>query len=292
MGRARERALCSFVAAQGPGLDGGSACAKVEALMASPQLQLYSLFLSPWSERARWVLEHHGLRYRKIEHIPFLGERRLRRVLGNPAGRVTVPVLVADGQVLKDSWEIALYADRVGHGVPLIGDAQADVRRWHDLAEHAMSAGRALVISRSIASDEALDETVVAPRFVRPLLRPIGRYAMRWFARKYALDLDTARATAAAQPMHEALDQLRRELAGSEYLLGRFSYADIIAASLLQGVSPVSDRYLRIGPGTRRAWTQTELAARHADLIAWRDRLYEKHRRARPESTTAAGAAA
>lgn len=258
--------------------------------MASPQLQLYSLFLSPWSERARWALEHHGLPYRKIEHIPFLGEGRLRRVLGNPTGRVTVPVLIADGQLLKDSWEIALYADRVGHGTPLIGDSQAEVRRWHDLAERAMSAGRAITISRSLASEEALDETVAAPRFIRPLLRPIGRYAMRWFARKYDLDLDPARAAAAAQPVRDALEQLRRELGGSEYLLRRFSYADIIAASLLQGISPVSDRYLRIGPGTRRAWTQAELAESYADLFAWRDRLYEKHRRAQPQP--AAGAAA
>src|SRR4051812_26862166 len=188
--------------------------------MASPPLQLYSLFLSPWSERARWVLEHHGLPYRKVEHVPFLGERRLRRVLGNPAGRVTVPVLIADGQVLKDSWEIALYADRVGRGAPLIGDALAQVRRWHDLAEHAMSAGRSLTIARSLASDQALEETVAAPRFVRPLLRPIARYAMRWFARKYALELDPERAAAAAQPVRDALDQLRRELGGAEYLLG------------------------------------------------------------------------
>ena len=259
--------------------------------MASPPLQRYALFLSPWSERARWVLEHHGLPYRRIEHVPFLGERRLRRVLGDPSGRVTVPVLIADGQVLRDSWEIALYADRVGHGVPLIGAAQTDVRRWHDLTESAMSAGRALTISRSLASEQALDEALAAPRLLRPLLRPIGRYAMHWFARKYSLDLDPARAAAHAQPVREALDQLRLELGGSEYLLGRFSYADIIAASLLQGVSPVSDRFLRIGPGTRRAWTQTELAASYSDLIAWRDRLYDKHRR-QPQPETAAGAAA
>jgi glutathione S-transferase len=259
--------------------------------MASPQLQLYSLFLSPWSERARWVLEHHGLPYRKIEHTPFLGERRLRRVLGNPSGRVTVPVLIADGQVLKDSWEIALYADRVGHGAPLIGDAQADVRRWHDLAEHALSAGRSLTIARTLASDPALDETVGAPRLLRPLVRPIGRYVLRWFGRKYALELDPARAVAVAQPARQALDQLRRELNGADYLLGRFSYADIIAASLLQGVSPVSDRYLRLSPGIRGAWTQAEVAASYSDLIAWRDRLYERHRR-RPQVAAAPGAAA
>ena len=258
--------------------------------MASPHLQLYSLHLSPWSERARWVLEHHALAYRKIEHIPFLGERRLRRVLGNPAGSATVPVLIADGQLLKDSWEIALYAERVGHGAPLIGDAQAEVRRWHDLAERAMAAGRALTIARTLASDEALEETVAAPRFVRPLLRPVGRHALRWFARKYQLDLEPARAAAAAQPVRDALDQLRRELGGAQYLLGRFSYADIIAASLLQGVSPVSDRYLRLGPATRRVWTQTELATSYADLIAWRDRLYDQHRRARPEPAASAEA--
>jgi glutathione S-transferase len=259
--------------------------------MTSPQLQLYSLFLSPWSERARWVLQHHGLPYRKIEHIPFLGERRLRRAVGNPKGRVTVPVLIADGQVLKDSWEIALYAERVGHGAPLIGDAQAQVRRWHDVAEQALSAGRSLITARVLASDQALDETVAAPRFLRSLLRPVGRSVMRWFARKYGLELDLARAAAAAQPVREALDQLRRELGGSEYLLGRFSYADIIAASILQGVSPVSDRYLRLGPGTRDVWTHTELASSYADLIAWRDRLYERHRRP-PQAAAAPGAAA
>jgi hypothetical protein len=49
-------------------------------------------------------------------------------------------------------------------------------------------------------------------------------------------------------------------------------------ATLLQGIAPVSDHFLKIGPATRAAWTQPELSAEYADLVAWRDRLYESRR--------------
>jgi len=43
--------------------------------------------------------------------------------------------------------------------------------------------------------------------------------------------------------MRSALETPRAALAkSSPYLLGRFSYADIVMAILLQGVSPVDDR--------------------------------------------------
>jgi glutathione S-transferase len=229
------------------------------------------------------MLNHHGLAFRKIEHIPFLGERRLRKVLGQPEGRVTVPVLIADGRTLANSWDIALYAERVGRGARLIPEElEADVRRWHDLAERSMSAGRALTIARLLASDAALEEALppAAPRLLRRLLRPVARQVTRWFARKYELDLAGAASAQAAQ--REALDALRTALVRSEYVLGRFSYADIIAASLLQGVVPVAERYLRLGPATREAWTNPELAAAYPDLVAWRDRLYQRHRRESP----------
>jgi glutathione S-transferase len=227
------------------------------------------------------VLDHHGLPFHKIEHIPFLGERRLRKVLGNPAGRVTVPVLIADGQTLADSWEIALYADRVGQGSQLIpAELAADVRRWHDLAERSMSAGRALTIASLLANDAALEEMLppATPRLARRLLRPVARRTTRWFVSKYNLDLA---GTAQAQGvLRESLAALRSTLVRSDYVLGSFSYADIIAASQLQGVVPVADQYLRLGSATRTAWTQPDLAAAFSDLVAWRDRLYQRHRRA------------
>ena len=39
---------------------------------------LYGLSLSPWTERARWALDHHGVAYDYHEHVPMLGEVLLR----------------------------------------------------------------------------------------------------------------------------------------------------------------------------------------------------------------------
>jgi glutathione S-transferase len=99
---------------------------------------------------------------------------------------------------------------------------------------------------------------------------------MRWFARKYELDIENAEPAKAA--MIEQLDELRSALAHADYISSTFSFADIIMATLLQGVAPVADRYVPLGQATRQVFTQPDLAARYGDLIAWRDCLYERHR--------------
>lgn len=257
--------------------------------MSQAPLRLVSLHISPWSERARWVLDHHELEYELIEHVPFLGERRLRRIVGSRSARATVPVLLAPGETLTESWDIALYADRQGRGEPLVLPKLEQVKAYVELADRAMAAGRALVSAALLASPEALEETLPreVPRWARPLLRPVARHGAAWFARKYALDL-TAMAEHTAV-LRGTLERLRAALAqSSPYLLGSFSYADIVMASLLQGVSPVSGDHIRLGPATRRVWTRPELAHDFSDLVAWRDALYAKHRRAAKRASAAA----
>jgi glutathione S-transferase len=245
-----------------------------------PERDLVTLSYSPWSERARWVLDHHALSYRKIPHAPVLGERRLRRLSGKKSGRVTVPLLLVDGAVIGDSFDIALYADREGSGAPLIPqDAAPDVRAWNDRADALLSASRALFMGALLRTPEALDETLPLslPRWLRAPVRPLARAGARLFVRKYALDLDDAPRQEAA--IRAVLDELRARLSnGAPYILGTFTYADIVMATSLQGVSPVADRYIRLGPATRRLWTRDELAREYADLIAWRDALYQSRR--------------
>ena len=65
---------------------------------------------------------------------------------------------------------------------------------------------------------------------------------------------------------------------GRRCLLGEFSYADIAMASALQFVAPVGDEHIRLGPATRRAWTDLDLAGELTDLIEWRDQLYASRR--------------
>ena len=130
-----------------------------------------------------------------------------------------------------------------------------------------------------MASPAALDESQppAMPRRVRPLVRPVARGAMRWFARKHGVDpADQSGPRAAVRAL---LVELRSALGGRPYLTGSFSYADIVMASALQGVSPVADEHIPLGPATRAVWTQPALAAEFSDLVAWRDHLYQRHRR-------------
>jgi glutathione S-transferase len=239
-----------------------------------------SLGVSPWSERARWALDHHRLTYRLVEHMPVLGERRLRRLVGPDKPQATVPVLLAGKRVLTESWDIARFADAHGDGSQLFPpEHEAAIRAWVDLADEASVRGRAAIVAATLASGPALDAQLPAPvpKWLRPALRPVTRSLGRAFARKYGLNLDDEEGPRAA--MRAALDRLRSGLAiRSPFLQGAFSYADIAMASLVQGVSPVADRFWRIAPATRQAWTRTSLASEYPDLIDWRDRLYEAKR--------------
>jgi glutathione S-transferase len=243
--------------------------------------KLVLLRVSPWSERARWALDHHRIAYRVVEHFPIIGERRLRQLVGPDKPRATVPVLLAGGEVLSESWDIARYADRHGQGTKLFPtEHEAVIQRWTTLADETMQAGRALIVSAMLASPAALDEGAppAVPKWARPALRPVTRQATRAFGRKYGVDLEAQAAHLAK--LRGALDELRKGLgAGALHLLGSFTYADIAMATLLQGISPVADRYLQLGPATRAAWTRGALAKEFADLVAWRDALYESRRK-------------
>ena len=245
-----------------------------------PDRTLYVLPVSPWSASARWALDHHGLAYRTVVHVPFLGEPRLRLVVGRRPGRATVPVLVEGGLRLTESVDIARHADRLGGGAPLFPPGRdADVLRWVKVAHDAMSASRGLVPKAMLDSDEALDEAlpVPAPGLVRALARPVTRYATRWFAEKYNLDLDDV--TGAKAGLRAGLDALREGLRESpRYLLGEFSFADIATSGMLQAVKPVEHPRYPLPPATRRAWAHDDLAEEYGDLVAWRDALYRDHR--------------
>ena len=246
-------------------------------------LRLVYLPVSPWSERARWALDHHQLAYQPIVHTPFLGERRLRKLVGPDQPRATVPVLLTGTHTITDSWDIALYADREGHGTRLIPEArEAEVQKWNQLSSDTMAAGRALVAGALLASGGALDETLPpsVPWFIRRAMRPMSRHGTRWFIKKYDLDPGNPRHIAQYQ---KALAALRSAVnVSAPYLLGSFSYADIAMAVTLQAIAPVPDHYIPLGPATRKTWQQPLLAADYPDVLAWRDLIYERHRKPAP----------
>jgi glutathione S-transferase len=239
---------------------------------------LFGLNYSGWTEKARWALDHRHVAYRYREHMPMLGELWLRRH-APPGVRASVPLLVDEEGPTMGSFAIARRAEALGRGESLFPDGSADaIAHWEAASERVLRVARANVITGLLHHRQAQAESLPAflPGWLRGLMAPSARMGSRFIMRKHQAPSDVEAAIQAdAIPV---LEELRAALGGRPYLEGRFTYADVTAAVMLQFVRPVDDRYLRIGSGTREVWTHEGLAARFPDLLAWRDGLYARHR--------------
>lgn len=235
---------------------------------------LYTMPYSAWSERSRFALLHHGCEFEEREHVPVLGELALRLRARRYLGRVTVPLLVDGDRAVMDSLAIAEYVDQIGTGSRLFpADQRASIQAFNERIEPMFQAARARALRVGLTDEEAALD-LVPPEIRRmPLAAASGRLGVRFVAWKHPTP------AGAIEPLlREGLSIVRSALAGRDYIHGAFSYADIIAATAVQQVAPVSERFIPIGPVKRRTWADPALAAEFADLVTWRDALYEKHR--------------
>lgn len=244
-------------------------------------LRVYGMSFSPYSEKARWALDHHGIAYEWHEHVPMIGERSLRKRAGGDRGTVSVPMAVDGDTVLRDSLSIARHAERSGKGARLFRN-DAAVATWAARSDEALGAARVLLLARTLADHEALRESLPSwmPRPLRWPATPLAARATRFLARKYGTD--AVDPEAATTKLREGLAAMRRVLGSRVTILDGFSYADIAMAVVIQMISPVDDAYIPLGPARRRAWTEPTLAGEFAELVAWRDAVYAKRRRSRP----------
>jgi glutathione S-transferase len=236
---------------------------------------LYGINQSPWTERARWALDHHGVTYRYREHVPLVGELVLRLRTNVP--KPSVPLLVDGKTKTMGSFDIARRAEEIGRGSTLFPRGKEDVvARWNDVAESLSSVGRAWLFRNLRGSHDAQREAL--PGFIPGPLRGIAArtslLGAAWLERKYrvAADVDAE----VTQILRPALEDVRAALAGKAYLLDGFTYADLVIAASLQVVRPHEGAPL--GPATRAAWTNEALANEFDDLLMWRDAVYRKHR--------------
>jgi glutathione S-transferase len=239
---------------------------------------LVGIPFSPWTEKARWALDHHGIAYRFESHLPVVNEVLIRARRRRLRGRVSVPLLLAGDEVCDDSFAIARYAERHGRGEPLFFDA-AGVEAYEARSEAALRAGRALFLERLKLDDGARADSM--PSFVPPVLRgPLDGVA------RMTIDMLTSKYETTKQStfdhettLRQNLDDLRAALGGRAHLLGdRLSYADITMTAPLHFIAPLSDAYVPVTSAIRRALTHTELARSYQDLVDWREALYARSR--------------
>jgi glutathione S-transferase len=242
--------------------------------------QLVGEDFSPWTEKARWALDHHGHRYHFRQYQPLVDEPWLRLKTANLTRKATVPVLFASGQVFDDSFAIARWAEQHGRGTPLFpADPHDTIARWNARSERALRAGRALFFTRlSHDRDAQLDHLPAAiPTRLRPLLVPGVRVGIAYLRAKHGVN--AAAIDRATNELTQELAGVRKSLTpGRRYLLGSFSYADITMCVVCQFVRPVADDGMPLTPANRRCWTHQSLAEDFADVIQWRDEVYSRHR--------------
>jgi glutathione S-transferase len=206
---------------------------------------LVCLPFSPWSLRARWALDHHGIAYKKMTHLPMVGEPLLRglnafygRSPSKLFAKASVPMLIDRGKLFSDSLTIAEHAEETGSGSKLLPEAhKAEILGWVDAADQLLGAGRGRLMDRLIASDAALSEMLPPP------LRPLGgvgiataRISSRYVKQKY-LDPDRTAAQLEAA-MDAVLERVEKRLETSPYLTGAFSFADVAVAGALDMIDP------------------------------------------------------
>lgn len=229
---------------------------------------------SPWTQKARWALDHCEVAFAYREYTPTVSEPWLRWRMRQWSGPVSVPVLLAGAQVVCGSWDIARYAAlQAGDG--RLGDFEA-IAPWNELSEAALAEARTRVVRGVLADPAALDESVAA--VVPPPLRGPLRFVTRDAARRLARRLDGKyQHLLVSGSLRRALEHTRAGLraAGSEHLLGRFSYADIVMAVVLEAIAPAAKIKPPLGPAMRRCWSDDALAREFVDLLQWRDRLLE-----------------
>jgi glutathione S-transferase len=239
---------------------------------------LHGLDYSPWTERARWALDHHRIAHRFRQHTPMLGELGLRWRARTPDGSASVPLWVGARGRVMGSLPIMRLADTLGESPRLMAEERR-VIEIDRLVDPALRAARSRVVARTLGDREALHEAARAtvPGVLTPVAWPVAARGARFLARKHGADPETAE-HAHDDAIRAALLGIRAALDGGEHLGEAFGGADIVAATLLQAVVPAHVPWIDLGPATRRAWTSESLAEEFADLVAWRDGLYRRHR--------------
>ena len=222
-------------------------------------LELIELYPSPWSERLRWALEWKRAPYARRAYQPLAGEEELTRTTGIS----TVPVLLADGEVVGDS-DAALEWLEAHHPSPALlpadGRLRAQVRAWEIAATETMGpAGRLVMIGRWKARG----------------MQPFADH----FAAKYGWS--PAEEVRMGRLLDALVADLARAVASSPYLVGDgFTRADLTVASMLAGLIGIpGDELFALDESMRAMFgVLEEKDPVLGPLRAWRDGTYRRHR--------------
>jgi glutathione S-transferase len=241
--------------------------------------RLITIPFSHYCEKARWALERCGVAFTEDGHLPVLHYTATFRARG---GR-TVPVLVDDKTVLRDSTEILAWADARRPGALYPDDAtRADVLALEDDFDRQLGPATRRWAYFQLLPMRGADAFVVRDvptwqQVTYPLTRPI---VTRLVARSLNVTADgvarsVVKIDAAFARVGERLRDGRRYLAGDRFTAADLTFAALAAPVLWPEHHPVEAPPRELWP--RDARDQVE-AWRATAAGAFALRLYAEHR--------------
>lgn len=179
---------------------------------------------SPNCWRARMALAHKGL---EVETVPWRFTDRDEIAF---SGQDRVPVLVDGGEVVSDSWRIAVYLERVYPDPPIFGSEQGMAHAL--VIKHWVESVINPLVLRIIAID--------IYRHLHPRDRAYFRHS-REARFGTSLEIFCSQRAASVAALRQCLDPARRTLEAQEYLGGsRPSFADYLLFGAFQWARCVS----------------------------------------------------
>lgn len=202
----------------------------------TPEVTLWHLPVSHYSEKVRWALRFKGIEHRRRAGLP---GGHIPVALWLTRGRhATFPVIEIDGRAIGDSTPIIAALEEAFPSPPLY-PADPDERRraleLEDYFDEELGPSIRRAAFHALRQDRSGFDALAAQSLPAPLdriSRVTGAYGRAFTAVRFgAAQAEPARE--ARENVVRALDRLEAELDGAEYLVGgRFTVADLTAASL------------------------------------------------------------
>lgn len=245
-------------------------------------VDLICLLGSPWTSKALWVLDHAGVPFKRRPFEPMVDELWLRWKMGlwpwHAAfwRRHTVPIAILQRprepkRILSDSFDIAAWA--IGSG------DMSTFRTWNKLSDVILDYARAC-FARAATRDVGLAIEIMAPRWLKKLpaflVRMVMTMGVKVFAMKYRHE---NRESSDPAVVLQAVGKVREALCSGKgrYLVGdQFSYADIVMAIAVNGLSP-SKGVIQFTVPSHYATEPLDVLKDFEDVKQWKDEVMKRH---------------
>jgi glutathione S-transferase len=243
-------------------------------------LELYQWELSQYSEKVRLILDYKGLKYRKIEVIPGIGQVELFRL----TGQKQLPVLKDRQKYIVDSTEIAKYLDSEYPERPLFPtnpQKRALTLLIEDWADESLGVKSRKALFAAISQDYNFRKSLL-PVSMAPILKtaleavPNDLFSILGLGVGFSPDVINS----AIASLKQDLEMLITILKDSPYLVGdEPTLADFAVAGLSLLLKFPNGAYLDLPPALRgKGLPIFAENPEYQPFFSWRDRLYTQFR--------------